>query len=418
MNFFKKNWHILIIIFLSFFVRFYKLDQVPSSLYYDEIDLGYQIRSMQETGVDYRGTKSPFFFRSFNTDKTPLPIYFSAITARFFKTPEYQVRSGTALAGVLVSVLAMVITFQITKSKKVSFISGLVFAFSPWQIHFSRLAFEAEFALLFFFAFLACLNHWLDAKSGFGYWSSAIFLGLSVYTYRTMSFLAPALLFITIIYFFRQFKQVGVKPLLGWIALVLAIIGPFIYATTIGAKDQTRISQISIFSDPMTPIEIQRSRELESGDFQNAGVGRKATFISKIFHNKVLSYIEKFSHNTVNNFSVDFLFISGDPNGRHSAKNTGELLFIDMVGLVLGIIYVFKKIKDQKYKYLLTILVLSAIPSNLTLDGSNHSSRLITYAGPLLIIVSLGYFYLYQIITKLKYKKLIFLVLSLLWLFF
>lgn len=418
MKFIKKYWLYLLIIFLSIFVRFYKLDQIPSALYYDEIDLGYQIRSLQETGKDYRGTQNPFFFRSFNTDKTPLPIYFSALISGIFKTPEYQVRSGTALAGVLVVILAMVITYQVTRSKIASVIAGFVFALSPWQIHFSRLAFEAEFALLSLFTFLAFLNHWLMTKSRLGYWGSAIFLGLSVYTYRTMSFLAPSLLVITIIYFYHQFQKEGTKLLFGWIALVLAISSPFIYVTTVGAKDQTRISQISIFSDPMTPIEIQRSRELESGDFQNPGVGRQASLSSKIFHNKPLSYIEKFSQNTINNFSVNFLFISGDPNGRHSTKNSGELLFVDVVGLGLGVFYLFKKIRDRKYSFLLVVLLLSAVPSNLTLDGSNHASRLITFSGPLLVLVSLGYFYLYEVIVKFKYRKFIFSFFFLIWLFF
>ncbi len=413
-----KYWSHLIILFLAIFVRFVNLDKVPSALYYDEIDLGYQIRSFLQTGKDYRGNLSPFYFRSFNTDKTPLPVYFSAMASTLFKSPEYQVRAGTAFAGVGVVLLSMILVFQLTKSKKASLIAGLVFTFSPWLIHFSRLAFEAEFALFFLLLFWTLINYWLETKSRFGFWGSAIALGLSVYTYRTMGLTAPAILIISPICFYKDFKKEGVKKTLLWVVTVLIFILPFIYATTVGSKDQTRISQISIFSDSMTPIEIQRSRELESGDYQNPVIGRNATFLSKAFHNKPLSYLEIFTNNTLRNFSPEFLFITGDPNGRHSAKNSGELLIVDILGLLVGAYFVFQKIKDKRFLFLLIILFVSAVPANLTLDGANHASRLIAFSGPLLIMVSLGYYYLFSQLKRTLTGKIILTLLFFGWLFF
>ena len=48
-NFLRKNYLYLLIIFFALFIRFWRLDAVPSALYYDEIDLGYQMRSYTET---------------------------------------------------------------------------------------------------------------------------------------------------------------------------------------------------------------------------------------------------------------------------------------------------------------------------------------------------------------------------------
>ena len=44
---------VIFLVVISLVLRFYKLDSVPASLYYDEIDYGLQARSLIETGKDY-----------------------------------------------------------------------------------------------------------------------------------------------------------------------------------------------------------------------------------------------------------------------------------------------------------------------------------------------------------------------------
>ncbi len=407
----------LAVFIAAIFIRFVKIEQVPPALYYDEIDLGLQIRSLLQTGKDYRNEISPFYFRSFNTDKTPIPVLFSALTSLAFKTPELQIRAGTAIVGIFVVGLSMVISWQLTASYLASLVTGLVFAFSPWMIHFSRMAFEAEYSLLFIFLFLALFFQWRKNKKSTMLYFSALILGLSVYTYRTMSFLAPVLLAVTFLFYYKDFFALGLKKCFLWLGICFFVMAPFLYATTIGSKDETRISQISIFSDPTIVIDIQRSREMVSGNFQNPSLGQKPSFRSKVFHNKLVSILEKFRNNTFNNFSPDFLFLSGDQNGRHSAKNTGEMLFVDSLGLLAGIYYLLKKRKEKNYLFLFFLLFLGAVPSNLTVDGANHASRLISFAGPLLLITSLGYFSLLNSLISLKYGKYLVLILVAIWIF-
>lgn len=408
--------HLLVII-LAIFIRFAKLDKVPSSLYYDEIDLALQVKSILQTGKDYRNEFSPFYFRSYITDKTPLPILFSAIPSLLFNTPELQARAGTAIAGVIVVALAMVLSFQLTSSGAASLFTGLVFAFSPWLIQFSRMAFEAQYVLLLLFSYLTLFFQWLKTKKECYLYVSAIALGLSIYTYRTMSFFAPVILGLSTIYFFEEFIKIGLKKSLTWIFISLFFMLPFLYATTIGSKDQTRISQISIFSNPAIPIKIQRDRELVSGNFQNPTLGQKATLWSKVFYNKPLSYFEKFRNNFFGNFSPQFLFVSGDQNGRHSPKNTGELLYIDIIALLAGTYFFFNNIKSKKYSFMVVLLFFGAIPSNLTVNGADHASRLISFAGPLLLVVSLGYFYIFSLLQKVKLGRFLIAGCAAIWLF-
>lgn len=416
-NFFKKNYTYILVIIFALAIRFWDLSSIPSALYYDEIDLGYQVRSLMQTGRDYRGQLSPFYFRSFNTDKTPLPIWFSAPASLFFSSPELQVRAGTALAGVLVVVVGMSISKLLFVEQSTTTITGIVLAFSPWLIHFSRLAFEAQFALLFSFAYFYYFLFWQKTKQTKYLYFSAVVLGLSVYTYRTMSLLSLLYGLASLIVFYKSILKLGLKKIITVILIFSFFYVPFIYATTIGAKDQTRISQISIFSDPTIPIEVQRSRELVSGNYQNSALGQSASLQSKIFHNKLLSFFDRFANNTLNNFSPDFLFLKGDGNGRHSAKNTGELLLTDIVGLITGIIYIVNNKKNKKLIFLGLATIFSAIPANLTLDGANHASRLISFAGLLLLIISVGYSQVFNYFCKLKLSKIYTVSLTVIWLF-
>ncbi|TRZ50724.1 phospholipid carrier-dependent glycosyltransferase [bacterium] len=399
----RLSWvFICLVVFLAIVVRFVKLDKVPAALYYDEIDLGYQVKSLLTTGRDYRNVLSPFYFRSFNTDKTPLPIYFSVLPSLLFTSPEYQVRAGAALAGVVCVVLAMFLAFQLTGKRRAGIITGLVFAFSPWQIQFSRMAFEAIFMLMVFLASISVFLYWQRSRKGWAFYLSAVLLGLNVYTYRTMSLFAPLTVILLLVIFFKDIWREGLVRVGVWLIIICGIILPFLYATTIGSADQTRIDQISVFSDPTIPIKIVRSREVDSNDFGNPQIGKSAVWWSPIFHNKVLSYVTNFGVNYYKNFSADFLFLSGDPNGRHTPSNTGELLFIDVVGLAIGLVVVVKKIRDKKYQLLLGLLFLSPIPSDLTIDGAYHASRLMILAGPLLLVVGLGYMELISWFAKNK----------------
>lgn len=407
---------LLLVIVAAIMVRFVRLDKVPASLYYDEIDLGYQMRSLITTGKDYRGGLSPFFFRSFNTDKTPLPIIFSILPSLLFKSPEYQVRAGAALAGVICVLLAMILAYQLTRKKVASLITGLVFAFSPWLIQFSRIGFEAIIMLMVFFATLVSFLHWQKTKRTWDFYLSAIMLGLNIYTYRTMSLMVPIFTGLILLIFIKDFWKMGMVKLAVWLLILAVFTVPFLYSTTIGSADQTRIGQISIFSDPKIPIKVIRSREIDSNDFGNPEIGKKAVWWSRIFHNKGVSYVTAFGENYFRNFSAEFLFLSGDPNNRHSPNNTGVLLFCDSVGLIIGLAWVIKNIKDKKYQLLLGLLLLAPIPSDLTMDGANHASRLMIMAGPLLIIIGLGYTQLILWFNQNKRYRLGVLLLGTTWL--
>lgn len=99
-------------------------------------------------------------------------------------------------------------------------------------------------------------------------------------------------------------------------------------------------------------------------------------------------------------FSTEFLFLTGDPNPRHSIEGMGEFYKFEIVGLVAGLAFFLTKSENKKSKLLITLwTLLGIIPSSLTRDGGNHATRLILILPPLIFLISYGF---YTIITSVK----------------
>lgn len=404
----KKKQVILLIaiILLALGVRVWKLSSVPASLYIDEIDLGYQARSLVETGKDYRGTLSPFFVRSFNSDRTPIPALFTAITTTIFKTPELAVRMAPAILGTIgVGLVFYLISLWLTV--ETGLITALVLALSPWMIQFSRVGFEATSVLAVLLSGLTCFFYWLkNKKKEKFFWLSIILLSLSIYTYRTMSLFTPLMFLILFTVYHQDILKLGLKKVLIAAGLAGIIMGSFLYVTTIASADETRINQISIFSNPETAIWVQRNREISSGDLTDNTVGKQATLTSKIFYNKPLSWGDSLLNNYLTAFSTDFLFINGDPNLRHSIPHWGMMIWLDILAIGFGIYFLIKKRKQKWVQFLTLWLLASPLASCLTNIGGNHAHRLFIMAIPLLTLTGIGWYQFYQQVIKLKNKKL------------
>ena len=104
---FKKGRVILLLIlFLGSFLRLWRLDRVPVSLFSDELDVGYQAYSILKTGKDYFGNSWPIHFQSYADYRTPLYIYSSVPTVAAFGITPWGVRLPAVLFGAL-GVLAL-----------------------------------------------------------------------------------------------------------------------------------------------------------------------------------------------------------------------------------------------------------------------------------------------------------------------
>src|SRR5579885_3686835 len=126
---------LLPIIILATVLRFYKLDQIPPSLNWDEAAAGYNAYTIANWGKDEWGQTFPLIFTSFLDDKHPVHIYTAAILIKLFGLSDFVTRSAGALFGVLNVLVIFFLAKILFKSNLAPFFSALFLAISPYDIH-------------------------------------------------------------------------------------------------------------------------------------------------------------------------------------------------------------------------------------------------------------------------------------------
>ena len=119
-KFYNKGFIIFAIVFLSFILRFYELDQIPSGFHSDEAAFGYNAYSLIQTGKDEYGQFLPLILKSFGDYKGAIYAYLTIPGVFLFGLTEFAVRLPTAIFGVFFVTLSYLLALQLTRNKKIS----------------------------------------------------------------------------------------------------------------------------------------------------------------------------------------------------------------------------------------------------------------------------------------------------------
>src|SRR3989338_10995101 len=216
----KKHLFVLgLILILAAILRFWHLAQTPPGLYWDEASLGYNAYSILKTGRDEHGKFLPFTnFAAFGDYKPPGYIYAAVPSVGVFGLNEFAVRFPSALAGTLAVLVTYFLTRKLFSKRKIALLASFFLAISPWSIHFSRVAFDANLAALF-----SLLGIYLFVKfakdKGFWIIISVLFFVLAVNTYTGQRLFVPFILIVLLIQFrkqvFRNLKWVVLSAVLS-----------------------------------------------------------------------------------------------------------------------------------------------------------------------------------------------------------
>ena len=161
-NMSKRKYWLIAIILIALFLRFWKIDKVPVSLFGDELDVGYQAYSILKTGRDYNGNFMPLHFHSLAEWRTPLYLYSAVPTVAVFGISPLGVRLPAMIFGVLGIYVFYLLVREIlvfksgldpSLAEKIALVAAFLLTVSPWHIQYSRAGFEVT-QLLFFLIFL------------------------------------------------------------------------------------------------------------------------------------------------------------------------------------------------------------------------------------------------------------------------
>ncbi len=364
----KNKLILILVLVLAFGLRIYRLGHLEP--FGDELDVGYHAYSIWQTGRDYRGQLLPTYIQSFSEWRAPLLMYVTAPFVGILGLSAWSVRLPVVLLGVLNVYLIYRLVTELADNKQLGLLSGFVLAVIPWHIHYSRTAFEST--LLLGLVLAGTLFFYKEKFS-----LSALLFGLSFYTYNTANVFVP-LLGLVLIFSKRKKIFSGLKGMIlpGIILLVVGL--PIVYQIFLG-QAAGRFNLISIFGDDVTIRKIIHLR--------NTGINPE---VERVFHNKLTGWGGNFVSNYLASFSTQFLFLNGDPNPRHSLPDYGQFYWLFAPFMMLGVLELFKNHSNQ-FKVLMTSwLLVSPIPSALTVGGGNQATRLFLMLPPLVILVSLG----------------------------
>lgn len=351
---YKVTLYLLVILFLGFFLRFYRLGQTDIGFFRDEAALGYNSWAIWQSGRDEFGQFLPLFFRSFEVFFMPAYLYLSAPLVGLLGLTVFSTRVLSAFSGALLIPVAYFLAKEIFGREKTSLAAALVVAISPWSIFYSRGAFEGNLALLFF-----ALGFWfwlkfLKKRAKKSFFACLFLFVCSMYSYQATRLVVPLFVAVLVILTRGWFRQIklwflgAVLALVFYSPVVFRMFSPASYHRSVG---------VSLFADKRTV-----------GDYFSL----PKEFLSLYFHY----------------FSPSNLFVNPDYNPQRRVPNYSVFYLWMSIPLALGlVILVRRKIKYKKE--LVVWLLLTPLPAAFTRDPF-HTYRAILFWLPLSLLVARG----------------------------
>ncbi len=372
----KEKFILIGILLGSVLIRTYRVGDTPPLLW-DEAALGYNAYSILQTAHDEHGQLLPLIFKSFGDYKPGIYIYLTLPCIAIFGLNPFSVRLPSILSGSLIPLLLYLLIRQLLpRQRNLATLSALIMVFNPFNIHFSRGAWETN--ILTFQILLASLLFFRKK-----YLTSAIIFGISLYTYQSAKLLSPLIILALIIS-----TQSNLRSILNKFFLPLLTISiPLIYGIVFG-QDSNRLKVMSLLSYPRSTTETQTI--ITESNITNY----------QLFHNQLIFFSRNFFSRYFNHFSPRFLIFEGDwQNPRHSAPYVGLLLYPSIVFFLIGLLSSDYRLPATKL--LLLWLILAPIPSALTRD-SVSAVRALPLSIPSVYFIATGiniFLYRYKSIT-------------------
>lgn len=384
-----------IIVLLAFVLRIYKVAQIPPSLSWDEVSIGYNAYSILKTGYDEHHRFFPLdTFVAFGDYKPPLAIYATVPAVALFGLNEFSVRLPSVLAGTLAVFFCFFLVKELLKNnlfrEQVAYVSSLLLAISPWHIQLSRAGFEANIATM-----LVIFGTWLLLKSRekpkllFVCWIPFV---AAVYTFNSTRYFVPIFSLVILFYCWPQYTKHW-KYLIAGLVVSVVLLLPII-PHLLSPQSRLRFTEVNIFSD-ISVIESSNKRIAYDNN----------SIVGKIFHNRRLLYARSYIKHFFDNLEPGFLFVRGDGNPKFSIQDVGELYLVELPFLILGIYWIFAK--DKRTATLLVIWLLSAIAPAATARETPHALRIENSLPTWQIFIAFGIVSVISIIRSKQWKRIV-----------
>ena len=393
---FKKNKSLIILLGITLIglaLRFWKLDQYPVSLNWDEVSHGYNAFSILKTGRDEWGNIFPLIFRAFGDYKLPVYIYLTVIPVLLFGLNAFSVRFISALAGTLAIPGIYFLTNALFKEKKMrvcrldiepGHLAAFLIALTPWHLFISRPALEANLALTFvIYGFFFLLKALSNPKF---FLHAAILLGLSLHTYNSERVFVPMLFLVFVLIFRRQIRitRSAIIP-----AVIFLLAMGIVVSQVLSGTGTARYGKLKILS--------------ENAVYQ-IGLSRQSSTLPQplpvLLHNRPVYFVSAVAKNYIGYFSPQFLYQTRGVQTQFAIPIKNLFSLPITILFIVGVVISVKSLSDKNRLFLMAWLFLSPLAASLTADPP-QSLRPNPMIPAVIILAAFGWLFLLRIIKPL-----------------
>lgn len=223
---------VLTLLLVSGFLIFFKSEEIPRNLSYDEVaftHLALSLRSQPPTLYSplATGHTTPYFYI--------LMVFFNALGVH-----NWVLRLPAALFGMAAVLMMFLTMYSLFKNRSLAFVLAVVFVCMRWYLTFARFSFEATFLLFLEIAALYFLLSSTNSRKPWMIVTAAIFSSLSFYSYT------PGRLFPLVVGIFGYLHMQTKKSMMLLVMMALLIM-PLV--VVLGTRTDTRIEQVSVISN-------------------------------------------------------------------------------------------------------------------------------------------------------------------------
>ncbi|MEK7458117.1 MAG: hypothetical protein AAB612_01360 [Patescibacteria group bacterium] len=371
---FSKTLVLLVLcILLGSLLRLVKFPTVPGGLNRDEAALGYNAFSLLKTGKDEWGKQWPIVFRSFGDYKLAGYIYTAIPSIAVFGLNAFSVRLPSLLAGIALIPLAYMFTLSfipIHLSKKhIGVFAAGIQAIAPWALHYSKVAFEANLALMLFVLGLTYIIREAPQCTKKSFWG-ALLIFLSLITYN-----APLVILPVIVLMMLLWKKKPIK------SVILLALGIFVAFLLVFPATQSKRA-ITVFSDEGVKTSLMNGRF-------HAG----SNILQRVYYSRPIYYSLVIGRQYISSFHPQFLVIRGGQNPWHQVPGAAHLSWTLYALAILGLVVGWKVFRREDNLLIYGIFFASPLASAITSDAP-QATRMLLFFFMLTFFAAVGLFWI------------------------
>jgi len=359
--------YLSILIILTITTRFLFLEKSPPGFYADEASFGYNAVSIMESGRDEHGILFPVYFKAFEEYKNPIFCYSIIPFLKIFGVSVFAVRVTSAFWGLATIILMFFVVKNYQKDIHAAFYSSLVLTLMPWHLIISRIAFEVVTFPFFILLFLYFWEKYLNTLKIQFTFIAAFCMGVCFYTYSTARLLVPLYCAGVFVIWFKEINKNKIIYATILLGLLIPLIPLFFWLQKYPDTLTHRFSAVSLWN-------------------------HKLHYLENVFN---------IFFNYINDFSIRYLFISGDTQLRHSTGRSGTLLISYSIFLLFGILWIWQRWNNKFLRFVTFGFVTFPFAASLTKE-SFHALRSANAIPFVSIISGMGLYFLLECLQKYK----------------